>query len=43
MAVYPVGVVSATAQKEAAEKFVDFLQSDKAIAVFEKYGFIQNK
>ena len=42
-AVYPVGVVSATAQKEAAEKFVDFLQSDKAIAVFERYGFIQNK
>lgn len=42
-AIYPVGVVSASAQKEAAEKFVDFLQSDKAIAVFEKYGFIQNK
>ena len=42
-ALYPVGVVSASAQKEAAEKFVDFLQSDKAIAVFEKYGFIQNK
>ena len=42
-AIYPVGVLSASAQKEAAEKFVDFLQSDKAIAVFEKYGFIQNK
>ncbi|WP_195421065.1 molybdate ABC transporter substrate-binding protein [Faecalicatena contorta] len=42
-AVYPVGVVSASAQKEAAQNFVDFLQSDKAIAVFEKYGFIQNK
>ena len=42
-AIYPVGVVSASTQKEAAQKFVDFLQSDKAIAVFEKYGFIQNK
>lgn len=42
-AIYPVGVVSTSAQKEAARKFVDFLQSDKAIAVFEKYGFIQNK
>ena len=42
-AISPVGVVSASTQKEAAQKFVDFLQSDKAIAVFEKYGFIQNK
>lgn len=42
-AIYPVGVVPTSAQKEAARKFVDFLQSDKAIAVFEKYGFIQNK
>lgn len=42
-AIYPVGVVSASANKEAAEKFVEFLQTDKAIAVFEKYGFIQNK
>ena len=42
-AIYPVGIVSETANKEAAQKFVDFLQSDKAIAVFEKYGFLQNK
>ncbi|PWJ47761.1 molybdate ABC transporter substrate-binding protein [Faecalicatena contorta] len=42
-AIYPVGIVSASANKEAAQKFVDFLQSDEAIAVFEKYGFIQNK
>lgn len=42
-AIYPVGIVSASKHKDAAKKFVDFLQSDKAIAVFEKYGFIQNK
>lgn len=42
-AIYPVGIVSASTHKEAAKKFVDFLQSDKAIAVFEKYGFIKNK
>lgn len=42
-AIYPVGIVSSSANKEAAQKFVEFLQSDEAIAVFEKYGFIQNK
>ena len=42
-AIYPVGVISASKNKEAAQKFVDFLQTDEAIAVFEKYGFIQNK
>ena len=38
-AVYPVGVVSASKHKEAAEKFVEFLQSEEAIKVFESYGF----
>lgn len=42
-AIYPVGIISASKHKEAAQKFVKFLQSDKAIAVFEKYGFIKNK
>lgn len=40
--IYPVGIVSASAKKEAAQKFVEFLQSDEAIAVFEKYGFTAN-
>lgn len=40
--IYPVGVVTASAKKEAAQKFVDFLQSDEAVAVFEKYGFTSN-
>jgi molybdate transport system substrate-binding protein len=42
-AIYPVGVVSTSAHKDAAEKFVAFLQSEKAIEVFERYGFIENK
>lgn len=40
-AIYPVGVVTASANKEAAQKFVEFLQSEEAIKVFEEYGFIQ--
>lgn len=41
--IYPVGIVSASENKDAAQKFVEFLQSDEAIAVFEKYGFSANK
>ena len=44
---YPVGLVE---DKEASDEdaaavaaFFEYLQSDEAIAVFEKYGFIQNK
>lgn len=40
---YPAGIVSASEHKEAAQKFVDFLQSGEAIAVFETYGFSANK
>lgn len=40
-AVYPVGIVSASENKEAAEKFVEFLKSDEAIRIFEDYGFIK--
>lgn len=41
--IYPVGIVSASTKKEAAQKFVDFLQSEDAIKVFESYGFSENK
>lgn len=41
--IYPVGIVSNSQKKDAATKFVEFLQSEEAIAVFEKYGFEQNK
>lgn len=40
-AIYPVGVVSASENKDAAEKFVEFLKSDEAIQVFEDYGFVK--
>lgn len=40
-AIYPVGIVSASENKEAAEKFVEFLKSDEAIQIFEDYGFIK--
>ena len=40
-AIYPVGIVSASENKEATEKFVEFLKSDEAIQIFEDYGFIK--
>ena len=41
-AIYPVAVIKDSEKKDAAAKFVEFLQSDEAIKVFEKYGFIKN-
>lgn len=41
--VYPVGIVSASQHKDAARLFVEFLQSDEALTVFEEYGFTPNK
>lgn len=40
-AIYPVGIVSVSEKKEAAERFVEFLKSDEAIQIFEEYGFIK--
>lgn len=37
--IYPVAVVKNTANREAAELFVEFLQSEEAMEVFEAYGF----
>ena len=37
--IYPVAVVKGTAHEEVANEFVAFLQTDKAITVFEDYGF----
>ena len=37
--IYPVAVVKSTAHEEVAKEFVAFLQTDKAITVFEEYGF----
>lgn len=37
--IYPVGMLSRTENQEAAQLFIDFLQSDQAAAIFEAYGF----
>jgi molybdate transport system substrate-binding protein len=41
--IYPVGIVAATAHPEEAQLLVDFLASDKGIAIFKNYGFAENK
>lgn len=38
-AIYPVGIVSSTKQMETAQVFEDFLFSDEAKVIFEKFGF----
>ncbi len=40
--IYPVGIVSESENKDAAQKFVEFLQTEEALAVFEQYGFSAN-
>ncbi len=37
--VYPVAIIEASENSDAAQKYVDFLSSDKAAEVFVKYGF----
>jgi len=37
--VYPAAVINTTASPDAAQAFIDYLGSDDAKAVFEKYGF----
>lgn len=37
--IYPVGVLKGSKNPEAAKEFVQFLSSEQAKAVFEKYGF----
>lgn len=40
--IYPVGMVADSAHQEAAQLFIEFLQSEEAMAVFEQYGFASN-
>lgn len=35
----PIGVLTCSKDKEASQKFVDFVASDEGKAIFEKYGF----
>lgn len=41
--IYPVSVIKASANQEAAQKFIDFLTSKDAIQKFESYGFTSAK
>lgn len=41
-AIYPIGIVSRSDNKDAAGKFIDFMTSDQASQVFESYGFTRN-
>ncbi|MDL2327656.1 molybdate ABC transporter substrate-binding protein [Ruminococcaceae bacterium OttesenSCG-928-A11] len=40
--IYPVGILAGAPQREAAELFMEFLQSDEAMAVFTANGFKAN-
>ena len=37
--VYQAAIIESSKQKEAAKTFLDYLQTDKVKAIFEKYGF----
>ena len=41
--IYPVAALKKSKNKDAADKFVKFLQSEKALRVFKSYGFTINK
>lgn len=41
--IYPVGIVNSSKNQDAAKLFIEFLQSDEAIEIFEKYGFSANR
>lgn len=39
--IYPAAVLKASAHEQEAKAFVEFLQTDEAMAVFESYGFVK--
>ncbi|SHN27160.1 molybdate ABC transporter substrate-binding protein [Gracilibacillus kekensis] len=39
--IYPVGILKETQQKEAAETFYRFLQTEEVIELFKQYGFLE--
>ena len=41
--IYPVGIIKNSSNKEEAKSFIDFLQNDEVINIFESYGFLANK
>jgi molybdate transport system substrate-binding protein len=38
--IYPAGIIKTTPHKKEAKRFLDYLQSNAAKSIFEKYGFI---
>jgi len=38
--IYPAAVIKGTKHPDEAKAFLDFTSSDKAKAIFEKYGFV---
>lgn len=38
--VYPAAIISASEKKDVAKTLLDYLQTDKAKAIFEEYGFV---
>lgn len=41
--IYPVGITKASAEKDSAEKFLEFLKTDEAMKAFVSYGFADNR
>ena len=41
--IYPVGIVKATKNEDAAKAFVEFLKTDEAMKILAAYGFSANK
>jgi len=41
--IYPVGIVKASKNQDAAKAFEDYLKTDEALKIFESYGFTANK
>lgn len=41
--IYPIGIVSGSANKDAAQKFMEFMATEESSAVFESYGFTVNE
>lgn len=39
--IYPAGVVKASRHADEAQAFLDYLRTDEAMKVFEKYGFVK--
>jgi len=41
--IYPVGIIKSSTKKDSSKLFVEFLKSNEALSVFEKYGFTSLK